>query len=190
MTDELMAAIRRADHERRSAETALESAIAHARAAGRTWQQIGEVLGVSRQAAFKRFGRLDPGTGSTVAGGPDVDPAELAERVFSSLAAGDYPAVHDLMSEAAARALPRRKVMRVWRDVLGRVGPLQGFSGHQVRTHDGEVIPGGAQPGPFVARVVLEHETGQMAGHVSVNWAGRVDGLLIAPKLAEADLPF
>lgn len=190
MTDELMAAIRRADHERRSAEAALESAIAGARAAGRTWQQIGEVLGVSRQAAFKRFGTLDPHSASTVAAGPDVDPEDIVERVFSSLAEGDYPVIRGLMSEAAARALPRRKVLRVWRDVLARVGPLQGFSGHQTRTHAGEVIPGGAQQGPFVARVILEHETGQMVGHVSVNWAGRVDGLLIAPKLAEADLPF
>lgn len=44
-------------------ETALRVSIQRARSAGHTWQQIGDLLGVSRQAAFQRYGRpIDPRT--------------------------------------------------------------------------------------------------------------------------------
>ena len=39
------------------AEDDLRSAVAEARAAGDTWGMIGTALGVSRQAAYQRFGR-------------------------------------------------------------------------------------------------------------------------------------
>jgi hypothetical protein len=49
------------------AAAALQLSVQQARAAGRTWQEIGELLGVSRQAAFQRFGRpADPRTGVDV----------------------------------------------------------------------------------------------------------------------------
>lgn len=55
------------------AETALREAVWAQRAAGRSWAEIGRALGVSRQAAHKRFG--DPeGTGLRRVGG---QPSEL-----------------------------------------------------------------------------------------------------------------
>jgi hypothetical protein len=52
------------DQARRAEET-LRNAIARARAAGHTWQEVGDVLGTSRQAAFQRFGRGTDPTRST-----------------------------------------------------------------------------------------------------------------------------
>jgi hypothetical protein len=43
------------------AEEELRSAVAAARDAGDTWDMIGVALGVTRQAAFQRFGQKDPG---------------------------------------------------------------------------------------------------------------------------------
>lgn len=43
-------AVERSEHE-------LHAAVAAARAAGDTWDAIGAALGVSRQAAYQRFGR-------------------------------------------------------------------------------------------------------------------------------------
>jgi len=40
-----------------TAETELHKAVAASRAAGRSWAQIGMVLGVTRQSAQERFGR-------------------------------------------------------------------------------------------------------------------------------------
>lgn len=47
-----------------SAQGELVAAVAAARAAGDTWDAIGVALGVSRQAAYQRFGRptIDPAT--------------------------------------------------------------------------------------------------------------------------------
>lgn len=38
-----------------AAETALDKAVASARDAGHSWQAIGDVLGMTRQGALKRF---------------------------------------------------------------------------------------------------------------------------------------
>jgi len=44
-----------------AAEAALRATVDRARSAGKTWSDIGGVLGTSRQAAFQRFGHpIDP----------------------------------------------------------------------------------------------------------------------------------
>jgi hypothetical protein len=47
----------------------LRSLVHQARAGGRTWAQVGELVGVTRQAAFQRFGTGDPRHGDGVDGG-------------------------------------------------------------------------------------------------------------------------
>lgn len=188
--DALLGAVHAADRAHREAEVGLSHAVLRAREAGRTWAQIGETLGVSRQAAFKRFGRpIDPETGRVLSTGPSIDADALAEQVMRALAAGDIDAVHGLMTHACSRTLSRARLGAVWRDVLASVGELESFSGHETRSHDGSAMPG-VTTGPLVARLVLQHEAGEMVAHVSVNRSGRVDGLLLAPPAGEADLAF
>ncbi len=43
-----------------AAETELNDAVAEARAAGDTWAMIGTALGISRQGAYQRFGKVAP----------------------------------------------------------------------------------------------------------------------------------
>lgn len=50
-----LAAVAAASLNVRAAEANLDAAVAHAREHGQTWQAIGEVLGMSRQGALKRF---------------------------------------------------------------------------------------------------------------------------------------
>jgi len=57
-TDDLVAVARAADAVE-AAKTALDAAVANARARGRSWNQIALSLGVSRQAARQRFGDSD-----------------------------------------------------------------------------------------------------------------------------------
>jgi hypothetical protein len=42
------------------AEAELRAAVTAARAAGDTWDAIGVALGISRQAAYQRFGKMPP----------------------------------------------------------------------------------------------------------------------------------
>jgi hypothetical protein len=57
-------AVRLASDAHRLAGAALQASVTQARVAGHTWQDVGELLGVTRQAAFQRFGRgAGPGEG-------------------------------------------------------------------------------------------------------------------------------
>lgn len=43
---------------RASADRAIEAAVHNARSEGATWQSIGDLLGMTRQGALKRYGRV------------------------------------------------------------------------------------------------------------------------------------
>jgi hypothetical protein len=58
---ELMGQVLDAARAATTAETALHDAVDHARQAGIPWAIIGAAMGVSRQAAQKRFSRPAPG---------------------------------------------------------------------------------------------------------------------------------
>ncbi|GAA3223985.1 hypothetical protein GCM10017691_11570 [Pseudonocardia petroleophila] len=61
----------------------------HARDNGATWQVVGDAPGVTRQAAFQRYGRpIDPGTGELMTTTPLPGVAALATSVIRDLAAG------------------------------------------------------------------------------------------------------
>ena len=62
----------------RDAEAGLKEAVEAARRTGHTWQEIGDLLGTSRQAAFQRFGRpIDPRTGT-----PMTEPSSAMKASF------------------------------------------------------------------------------------------------------------
>lgn len=50
-------AIRLAARDTRDADALLRQAVGAARADGWTWDRIGQVLGITRQAAYQRFGK-------------------------------------------------------------------------------------------------------------------------------------
>ena len=55
ITDPALIAVYQALTKVASAEAALDRAVKEARAAGYTWQTIGDVVGMTRQGALKRF---------------------------------------------------------------------------------------------------------------------------------------
>jgi hypothetical protein len=73
----------------RSAEDDLRAAVESARSAGRSWAEIGDALGTSRQAAFQRFGRpIDPRTGASAARSVLPGAAEPAIGIIDAKVAG------------------------------------------------------------------------------------------------------
>ena len=100
-----MNTIRAAQDALDAARRALDGAVQEARAQGRTWAEIGEELNMSRQAAFKRFGRpVDPSTGAGVPRRAVGDVTGIAEQVFTLIAAADYPELGKLLHPVAAES--------------------------------------------------------------------------------------
>jgi hypothetical protein len=165
--------IRRAQELSGMGEQVLKLCVQQSRDAGHTWQEIGDLLGVTRQAAFQRFGKLiDPRTGEPM--DKSVRMTDAAERAVAIITA----VLENRMDEA--RRSFNAEVLaaltdEVWANglatVAGLVGAFEGFG-------EGE---------PFVRRigdhtvvdVPLRYEAGDMKGRVAFDTEERVAGIFI-----------
>ena len=186
--DELVI-IGRADELVRRSHARLSELVAGARSQGASWQAIGDVLGVSRQAAFKRFAKDEGG----VKPAQTTDLLERTSLVFAHLDAGDYESVRAHMTYTCGRALTRRRLMGVWDQVRSESGGLEACVDPTVQTADGSTplsafanrhLSTGA-----IVQVTLRHEAGEWIGRVAYNGSGKITGILIAPP-GSRDLPF
>jgi len=186
-----MTTIRAAQDALESARRALDAAVQEARAQGRTWAEIGEELNMTRQAAFKRFGRpVDPSTGEGLPRRGVADVAAITERVFTLIAAADYAELGKILHPLAARELTPAVIAPVWRSVLTEIGALQGFSGARVELPSGEEIGSDEQViGVVICEITLECEAGIVLGRVAVDEQALVTGILVFPEEHGA-LPF
>src|SRR5215475_2527101 len=86
-----LAAVRTAQELSALAAAALRLAVDQARSSGRTWQELGDVLGVTRQAAFQRFGHpVDPRTGQPMSDAIIPAAAERATQLLIDWIEGRY----------------------------------------------------------------------------------------------------
>ncbi|RAG81584.1 DUF3887 domain-containing protein [Streptacidiphilus pinicola] len=159
------------------AEQVLRLCVQQSRDAGHTWQELGDLLGVTRQAAFQRFGKpIDPRTGEPM--DKTVRMTDAAERAITIVTA----VLDGRMDEA--RPSFDAQVLAAFTDevrgdalaaVAGLVGAYEGFG-------DGE---------PFVRRIgdhtvvdiPLRYEAGDMKARVAFDADEKVAGLFIlAPE--------
>lgn len=167
-------AVAEARERARDAEGSLRRAVERARALGHTWQEIGETLGTSRQAAFQRFGRpVDPRTGEDMARHTDLlpDAAERAVAVFADLVAGRWAAVRRDFDERMAAELPTDTIIDVWTRVVGLIGAYERM-GEPIALRLG---------GHTVVNVPIHCEAGEVDGRVTFNDDGTVAGLFLLP---------
>src|SRR5579863_444512 len=167
--------VRRAQGLDELAEQVLRLCVQQSRDAGHTWQEIGDLLGVTRQAAFQRFGKpIDPRTGRLM--DKTVHMADAAERAVE--------VVTDILEDRMDEARPsfNAEVLAAFTDevrgnamatVAGLVGAFEGF--------------GTAEP--FVRRigdhtvvdVPLRYEAGEMKARVAFDDDEKVAGFFILP---------
>jgi hypothetical protein len=159
------------------ADQVLKLCVQQSRDAGHTWQEIGDLLGVTRQAAFQRFGKpIDPRTGEPM--DKTVRMTNAAERAISITTA----VLEGRMDEA--RQSFNAQVLEAFTDevrgdglatVAGLVGAFEGFG-------EGE---------PFIRRVgdhtvvdiPLRYEAGDMKARVAFDAEEKVAGIFIlAPE--------
>ncbi|WP_035771016.1 hypothetical protein [Arthrobacter sp. Br18] len=193
-TSDEITMIRRADELTKLSHARLHELVAAARGRGVSWQAIGDALGVSRQAAFKRFSiTVENTAGENERTQPTIDLIERTTNVFQSLEAGDFAAVKELMTYTCSRALTKRKVMSLWSEITTTTGHLEACTETTVQTPDGRTTLGKLANRHLLAGAVvqttLKHEAGWWIGRVAYNGAGKITGILIAPPYSQ-NLPF
>jgi hypothetical protein len=164
-----LAAVRLARDAHTAATSALRIAVERARAAGHTWQEIGDLLGVTRQAAFQRFGRpIDTPTGEPMTGTlPDA--ATRAVVLLTDWFDGRYDQVVPEFDQTVAAQLPPDRLAAAWDQVVGLVGAYESM-GEPVVRQIGEHT---------VVDVPLTFDGGAMTGRVAYDREGRVAGLFV-----------
>lgn len=171
-----------------AAERRLHHAVHRAREAGWTWEQIAQTLGVSRQAAHRRFqaaadAGAAPAAGAARQGSWLETALQSADRAVRAWFSGDLTAVHALMTSTARAALPQpvlRQTMQEVQDLAGRCAPPADLTVHEL---NGAPLP--ADPGAagsrraVVVRGVTEGEQADPVVHVLLGPRGRVSGVSI-----------
>jgi hypothetical protein len=153
----------RAAHEiRDGAEALMAAAVQQAREAGRTWQEIGEVLGVSRQAAFQRYGKpIDPRNGEVMNTSPLPDAVELARAVIDDHAHGRWADITARFDDTMRAGLTEEGLAEAWAYIAGLAGAYESHGDTDVvRAGDFTTTntPLSFEAGDFVARITFRDD--------------------------------
>ena len=151
----------------------LRLCVEQSRDAGRTWQEIGDLLGVTRQAAFQRFGKpIDPRTGEPMDKTVHMTgAAERATAIVTDVLEGRMDQARPSFNAEVLAAFTDEVLGNAQATVAGLVGAFEGFG----------------QGDPFVRRVgdltvvdiPLRYEAGDMKARVAFDTDEKVAGLFI-----------
>ncbi len=160
------------------AEQLLRLCVQQARDAGHTWQELGDLLGVTRQAAFQRFGKpIDPRTGEPMDKTVHMtDAGERATKVVTDVLEGRMDEARQSFNAQVLEAFTDEVRGSGLATVVGLVGAFEGFG-------EGE---------PFVRRIgdhtvvdiPLRYEAGDMKARVAYDADEKVAGIFILPPEA------
>jgi hypothetical protein len=144
------------------ADDLLAAAVQQAREAGHTWQEIGDVLGVSRQAAFQRYGKpIDPRTGTAMPTDPLPGAEELARTVVDDLAHARWAAIRSCFDAPMHDRLTEEGLAEAWAHIIGLAGAYQSHGATET-TRAGDFTttntPLAFEAGDFVARITFRDD--------------------------------
>lgn len=149
-------------------EAGQRAAARRAREAGRTWAEIGQVLGITRQAAFQRFGRpVDPRTHQPMAEAMLSGAANRGEALFADLVAGRWAEFCRDFDDKVAGKLDPDGLARAWAAQIGAIGQFERM-GRPVAYPAGDYT---------LVDVPLFFEAGERTGRITFDRAGKIAGL-------------
>ncbi|MFF4116521.1 DUF3887 domain-containing protein [Streptomyces sp. NPDC001714] len=155
------------------AEQVLKLCVQQCRDAGHTWQEIGDLLGVTRQAAFQRFGKpIDPRTGEPMDKTVRMaDAAGRAREIVTDVLEGRLDRARQSFDARVREAFTDEVRGSGMATVAGLVGAFEGF---------GEEEPFVRRIGDHtVVDVPLRYEAGEMKARVAFDTDEKVAGLFI-----------
>lgn len=162
-----VAALRWAEELKKLADALLGQAASDAHAAGLSWQDIGNQLGISRQAAFQRF---SAGSGSRPgARRGERQLLDVARGIFDALAAGRFAEVSATFTDRMAGRVSGADLVSVWSGCLASFGAYERMTAATVR-HNGTLR---------VVHCSLVFADGILDGRIALDRSRRIDGLLI-----------
>jgi hypothetical protein len=146
---------------------ALRAAVDRARAAGQSWNRIGEVLGTTRQAAFQRFGRpVDPRTGTPMALAAAPELADRAAALLGCLVTGRWEEARQEFTQILREHLDAEHLARGWAQTAAQMGRCERMGepfAYRVGADTAVDIPLHFEAGDRTGRVVFDRD-GQVAG--------------------------
>lgn len=165
--------VRRSQHLDGMTAQLLKLCVRQSRDAGHTWQEIGDLLGVTRQAAFQRFGKpIDPRTGEPMDKTVHMtDAAERATKIVTEVLEGRMDEARKSFNVEVLAKFTDEVAGDALAAVAGLVGAFEGF--------------GRAEP--FVRRIgdhtvvdiPLRYEAGDMKARVAFDAEEKVAGLFV-----------
>lgn len=167
LTD-LLNRITSAEAELHRATAALDDSVADARAAGATWQQVGDAIGISKQAAAQRFTPHSDAE-DAVPSHIEEDLGVITRDFFNAWARNDTDAMYAHMTYTTGRLLPRRKMARVWQTVLEACGPYRSLKRLVVERYHRD----------YLVTFRLDHGNGEPVGQIMFNTKLKMTGMMI-----------
>lgn len=162
--------VRIAARMRAVADTALQQCVDRAKAAGHTWQEVGDALGTSRQAAYQRFGKpINPRTGADMTTDLLPDAGRRALEVLEAWRAGRDEELIAQFDDTMRAQLPPERLAQTWPQLVALVGDYESCGDPVVRPF-GEYT---------VVNVPMEFEGEPMTGRVAFNREGQISGLFV-----------
>lgn len=150
----------------------LHTLVRQARAEGHTWAAIGDVLRVSRQAAFQRFGGA---TGGDVADAQVMMPLPGAEqkaaRIFDLCVRERWEELRAEFDDRMKALVPAAKLVADRQHIEAQFGPFLEMGTPAVMVRSGYTV----------VDVPLAFERGDRKGRVTFNADGQVAGLFFRP---------
>jgi hypothetical protein len=158
---------------------ALQSAVDRARTDGRSWWEIGAVLGTTRQAAFQRFGRpVDPRTGTPMVRDVPADVADRAIAFFACFAEGRWEEVLGDFDKNMRARHDADRLASGWAHTVGMIGRFERM-GEPFAHRAGD---------DTVVDIPLHFEADEATGTVRFDRDGKVAGLGIRPAFPNPDV--
>ncbi len=144
----------------RIVHTILQEAVGQARAAGGTWEQIGSVLGISRQGAFQRFGPKAPSRYDEVPDGVSVpDAVDRVSHIIAWLTEGQWDKVRDEFADEMRGRLNQAQLAMGWEHTVAMIGQIDRIGDpfvHAIREYTGVDVPLYFEAGERLCRIILD----------------------------------
>lgn len=165
-----------------AARIELTQAVQAAHASGHSWAEIGRLLGMSRQAVFKRFAHLEDRASESQPSRPGPQVVRAAEQVFEDLRAGRVAQLRARMVAACAEVLTEQAITSTWAQVLALTGAPTRLELMALEQHEDVIDATAEVTGPVVVEMSLVCPHGVWDGRVALDGDDRIEGVLVLPS--------